>query len=300
MSPIVVLGDVNVDVLSLIKGSINFASDTTSTNRLAIGGSPCNMAAWIAHSGHRPALIADIGRDVLGDWVHEQLATRAIDTSFVAATDGRTGTCVIVVDDQGQRTMFPDFGANLNVELDDSRRQAIAEASVLVMSAYTLMRPETTALAELALTIAIESGTRVVVDAASSAPIRAWGANRVRSYLVRADLVLANDDEIQALTEDGHEAWLHTLPNVIIKHGAGGASWWSQGELHTHIPALEIDVVDTTGAGDALCGGLVAALVGHDDWAGLDDSVRYQALTQAIHTASICCQQLGAWPSAEA
>jgi sugar/nucleoside kinase (ribokinase family) len=192
--------------------------------------------------------------------------------------------------------MFPDFGANLHVHLDEARTQAIREASVLVMSAYTLMRPETVELAEQALEIAIESGTRIVVDAASSAPIRAWGANKVRSFLVRADLVLANDDEIQSLTEDGHETWLHTLPNVIIKHGAGGASWWSQGELHTQIPALEIDVVDTTGAGDALCGGLVAALVGHDDWAELSDAVRFEALTQAIQTASTCCQQVGAWP----
>ena len=297
MSSIVVLGDVNVDVLSLIEGSVNFASDTTATNQLAIGGSPSNMAAWIAHSGKSPALIADIGSDVLGNWIQGQLAAHNVDSAFVSQTQHRTGTCVIIVDDQGQRTMFPDFGANLYVELDQARRQAIQDASVLVMSAYTLMRPETVDLAEQALEIAIESGTRIVVDAASSAPIRAWGAGKVRTFLVRADLVLANDDEISALTDDGHEAWLHTLPNVIIKHGPGGASWWSLGELHTQIPALDIDVIDTTGAGDALCGGLIAALVDEADWTDLSDKIRFNALTQAIATASECCEHVGAWPS---
>lgn len=297
MSSIVVFGDVNVDVLSLIKSSVSFASDTTASNQLAIGGSPSNMAAWIAHCGKAPILIADIGHDVLGKWVNDELGRRAIDVSCVQQTEHRTGTCVIIVDDHGQRTMFPDFGANLYVHLDEARIQAIREASVLVMSAYTLMRPETVALAEQALEIAIASGTRVVVDAASSAPIRSWGANKVRTFLVRADLVLANDDEISALTEGGHEEWLHTLPNVIIKHGPGGASWWSHGELHTQIPALDIEVIDTTGAGDALCGGLVSALVDHDDWTDFSDQERFDALTYAVETASACCQHIGAWPS---
>ena len=297
MSNIVVLGDVNVDVLSVIDGTINFASDTTSVNRLAVGGSPCNMAAWAAHASGNVSLIADVGDDFLGEWVISHLSTCSINTVSIQKVAGRTGTCVIIVDAQGQRTMFPDFGANLNVVLDDERVRAITVASVLVMSAYTFMRPETEKLALQALDIAQASGTRIVIDAASSAPIRSWGAAKVRGFLEQADLVLANDDEIHALTEDGHETWLHTLPNIIIKHGPGGASWWSEGELHTQLPSRQIEVRDTTGAGDALCGGLVARLTSHADWRTISDVDRKSVLEYAIETASTCCTQIGAWPS---
>lgn len=300
MSTIVVLGDVNVDVISVIDGSINFASDTSSINRFAVGGSPCNMAAWAAKASGNVSLIADVGDDFLGGWVINHLSTCSIDTAYIQQVDGRTGTCVIIVDEQGQRTMFPDFGANLDVVLNDDRIRAITIASVLVMSAYTFMRPETQELARQTVEVAQASGTRIVIDAASSAPIASWGPSRVREFLSCADLVLANDDEISALTQDGHESWLHTLPNVVVKHGAGGASWWSNGELHTQLPAQDLTVIDTTGAGDALCGGLVARLVSHGDWDSLTDVDRLEALTFAIATASVCCTQIGAWPSGSA
>lgn len=296
MSNVVVLGDVNVDVLSVIDGTVNFSSDTTSVNRLAVGGSPCNMAAWAAHASSNVSLIADVGNDFLGEWVISHLSTCSIDTASIQKVAGRTGTCVIIVDAQGQRTMFPDFGANLDVVLDEERIRAITIASVLVMSAYTFMRPETEHLAIQAVDIARASGTRIVIDAASSAPIRLWGPDKVRDFLNQADLVFANDDEIQALTEDGHESWLHTLPNIIIKHGPGGASWWSHGDLHARLPAQSFDVIDTTGAGDALCGGLVAKLTHFGDWNALTDSERKESLSFAIATASMCCTQIGAWP----
>ena len=296
MSRIVVLGDVNVDILSVIDGDVNFASDTSSVNRHVVGGSPCNMAAWAVHASANVSLIADVGNDFLGEWVIGHLDSGFIDTQYVNKVDGRTGTCVIIVDANGQRTMFPDFGANLDVALDEARVQAIKVASVLVMSAYTFMRPQTHSLALQALEIAKASSTRVVIDAASSAPIRSWGADRVREFLGQADLVLANDDEIAALTEDGHESWLHSLPNIVIKHGPGGASWWSYGELHTQLPAQDISVVDTTGAGDALCGGLVARMVMFADWEQVSDADRKAALESAISTASECCTHIGAWP----
>ncbi len=297
MSSIVVLGDVNVDILSLISGEINYASDTSAINRLAVGGSPCNMAAWAAHSKAQVTLIADVGNDFLGQWLIDQLHTGSIATELISRTPERTGTCVIIVDDKGQRTMFPDFGANLDMTLDDIRTNAIRDARYLVMSAYTFLRPETQSLALQALEIAKAANTRVVVDAASSAPIRACGAVTVRTYLEQADIVLANDDEIEALIEDGFSNWLQTLPNVIIKHGSEGASWLSRGRLRVELPANDISVVDTTGAGDALCGGLVAALVALPELEALTSEQQQGALQSAIDIASVCCQHIGAWPT---
>lgn len=296
MSSIVVLGDINVDIVSLIDGEVHFNSDTSSINRHVVGGSPCNMAAWIAHSSAGVSLIADVGSDFLGDWALAQISAGLIDTRHIKRNTGRTGTCVIIVDNNGQRTMFPDFGANLVVELDQARVQAIKVASVLVMSAYTFMRPQTQTLALQALEIAKASRTRVVIDAASSAPIRSWGADRVRDFLGQADLVLANDDEIAELTIEGHEAWLKSLPNLVIKHGPDGASWWAYGRKRTQLPAKDVVAVDTTGAGDALCGGLVARIVMFADWSQVSDADRKTALDSAIATASECCTHIGAWP----
>ena len=297
MTSIVVFGDINVDIVSRLSGPVNFESDTNATTRMSVGGSPSNVAAWIAYSGHDVSLLAAVADDDLGTLARHRLAQRGVRTSHIQTImGGHTGTCVIVVDSEGNRTMFPDFGANLQVSLTQPCAAQIRQADILVMSAYTFMRAETQQQAIDVVTLARENDTFVVIDAASSAPIRTVGPQKVRSFLEHADILLANDDEVAALISDGATSWLGSRSNLIIKHGAGGASWWTNGVLITQVPAPRIDVVDTTGAGDALCAGVVGALGSHGSWFDVPVEVKFNALRTAVEIASRCCIQQGAWP----
>ena len=296
MTDIVVLGDINIDVISRINGPINLNSDTKSVNSLTVGGSTCNVASWIASTDVPVTLLAAVGKDMLGEQAITQLKSLGVTTTLLHHdADHATGTCVIVVDNTGQRTMFPDFGANLHFEINRADAEAIKNAKVLIMSAYTFFRAETHALALEALLLAKENGTKVVLDAASSAPIRETGAQLVRDYLSQADLVLANDDEMRELMQ-GDLNWFTTLPNLIHKHGPNGATWYSRGETKAELPAEPIDVVDTTGAGDSLCAGIVSKLVEFDDWQALTNDQCVEVLKYAIHLSALCCSDVGAAP----
>lgn len=296
MTDIVVLGDINIDVISRINGPINLNSDTKSINSLTVGGSTCNVASWIASNDVSVTLLAAVGKDMLGQQATSQLDSLGVNTQLIHHDENHaTGTCVIVVDNVGQRTMFPDFGANLHFEITAADADVIKAAKVLIMSAYTFFRTETHALALESLLLAKENNTKVVLDAASSAPIAETGAALVREYLSQADLVLANDDEMRELMQ-GDLNWFTTLPNLIHKHGPNGATWYSFGTTMAELPAEPIEVVDTTGAGDSLCAGIISKLVEIDNWNELPSGKCEDVLKVGIHLAAQCCSEIGAFP----
>ncbi|CAB4343317.1 MAG: hypothetical protein F2839_06270 [Actinobacteria bacterium] len=297
MTHISVFGDVNVDVVSMLNGPLNLESDTRVNTRMSIGGSPCNMAAWIAQCMQPVSLLGCVGDDALGQYVKTQLGRKNIKSDLVALLPGeRTGTCVILVDDQGRRTMLPDFGANLVFKLTDHISDRIRVSDVLVMSAYTYLRQETRELAAHIINVARENDVPIVIDAASSAPILEMGAVNARRFLDQADIIFANDDEMAALTSDLPQGWLGSIPNIVIKHGARGASWWSNGQIVSKRPARKTTVVDTTGAGDALLAGVVSALAGAKMFIDIPQEIKAEALDYGLVVASKCCAQVGAWP----
>ncbi|MGA0003839.1 MAG: carbohydrate kinase family protein, partial [Candidatus Nanopelagicales bacterium] len=113
-SKICVIGDINVDVITLLSGPLQKNTDTTSTNAITLGGSTCNVAVWLTHLDVNVDLVSAIGDDVLGSWVITQLQAFGVsDASIRTVANNRTGTCVILVDETGARSMMPDFGANL-------------------------------------------------------------------------------------------------------------------------------------------------------------------------------------------
>jgi sugar/nucleoside kinase (ribokinase family) len=164
------------------------------------------------------------------------------------------------------------------------------------MSAYTFMRPESNKFAQDVLESVSNSNARMVIDAASSSPIEKTGADKVRKYLSRADLVLANEDEFAALEKDAPENWTAQFQNLILKRGPRGALWLHRGQEVASVRAEEVKVIDTTGAGDAFAAGLISQLRSRPDWDNLGDVDYAQSLLVASHTAAENCKTLGATP----
>jgi sugar/nucleoside kinase (ribokinase family) len=296
-SKICVIGDINVDVITLLSGPLQKNTDTTSVNAITLGGSTCNIAVWLTHLGVETDLVGAIGDDVLGTWVITQLQAFGVsDKNIRTITNNRTGTCVIMVDESGARSMMPDFGANLVQGVDQELENLISESDIVVMSAYTFLRPESRKFALDVLESVENSNARMVIDAASSSPITNAGPDKVRKYLVRADLVLANEDEFAVLAVGAPEDWTSEFKNLIVKRGERGALWLSKGQEVASVKAEEVKVLDTTGAGDAFCAGLLSQLRLRSNWENLADVDYAHSLLVASHTAGENCKTLGATP----
>lgn len=296
-SKICIIGDINVDVITLLSGPLQKNTDTTSVNAITLGGSTCNVAVWLTHLGVTVDLVGAIGEDVLGTWVITQLQAFGVsDENIRTIAQNRTGTCVILVDETGARSMMPDFGANLVQGVDQGIEKLIQESDIVAMSAYTFLRPESRKFALDILECVENSNARMVIDAASSSPIEITGADKVRKYLARADLVLANEDEFAALASDAPADWTTEFRNVIVKRGERGALWLYKGKEVASVKAEPVKVLDTTGAGDAFCAGLLSQLRLRDNWDNLGDVDYAQSLLVASHTAAENCKTLGATP----
>ena len=239
---LVVLGDVMVDVVARVAGPLARGSDTPARVSVSGGGSAANVAAWAAALGTQVALVCRVGDDDRGRAAIAEL--RGVDVKATFDRERPTGTCVVLVEPSGERTMLPDPGAN------DAPLREIPLGDHLHVVGYALLRdgPRESALA--AIERARGAGMTVSVDPSSWALIR-------EGAIPDVDLLLPNEREASVLG-DGRE--------MVVKLGARGARW---GDVA--VPAVPVEVVDTTGAGDAFAAGfLCARLAGADPRSSLE------------------------------
>jgi len=110
--PVVVVGDVAVDVLVRPAGDVQSGTDTAARVRIAGGGAGANTAAWLAHLGVPVMLVARVGADAAGREQAEALAHLGVRCAFTVDPDSPTGTVVAVIAPDGERAMLTDRGAN--------------------------------------------------------------------------------------------------------------------------------------------------------------------------------------------
>jgi sugar/nucleoside kinase (ribokinase family) len=263
---VVAVGDLMVDVVAAAAAPLAHASDTEARVRWTGGGAAANVVAWLAEQGVGVALVARAGDDVAGRGAVAELREAGVDVHVGVDGARATGTCVVVIGADGERTMLPDRGANLALAPDDLPAQLFTRGNHLHLSGYVLLHDGPRAAGLVALDHAREAKMTISIDPASAAPLRAAGVERVLEWIAGADTLLPNLDEARVLTgEDDPEAAARALAaraharEVVVTLGPGGALW-TDGTAVVRVPAPPVaDVVDTTGAGDAFAAGWLAA-----------------------------------------
>jgi len=279
---VLVVGDIVTDVVVLTATELAHGSDTPAEIRLTGGGAAANTAAWLAEAGTAVTLVARVGDDAAGRERCAELTAAGVDPAVAVDLEAPTGTIVVLVTADGERTMLPDRGANLRLsptDVDAGLAAALAarpSATHLHLSGYALLDPGSRAAGLHALAAARGAGLTVSVDAASAAPLAAVGPAAFRGWIDGVELLLANSDEAAVLGSgepvlsgraeaEGSAAsadeLLRTATNVVIKLGAAGALWRSAGGRYA-APAEAVRTVDSTGAGDAFAAGLLTAWLG--------------------------------------
>jgi len=136
--PVICLGDVMVDVLAQLPGPLALGSDVAAPIRLSPGGSAANTVAWLAALGTPVTLIGRVGDDDAGTRIHRELVAAGITDRLQIDWDQPTGTCIVLVDASGERTMIPDPGANGMLRSSQFIANDFAPTRHLHVSGYAL------------------------------------------------------------------------------------------------------------------------------------------------------------------
>jgi ribokinase len=261
------LGDLLLDIVVKLAKPLAEGDDTHADTRVGGGGQAANVAAWAAALGAEARFIGKRGADAAGELVEADLLRRAVDVLGPPPT-GRNGVVVSLVELDGSRTMVSDRGVAPELAPEELEEEWFARCEALHVSGYSLMREPIGTAAERAVELARAAGARISVDLSSVNVIRDFGAERLgeRVARIRPDVVFGNEAE--------HEELPVSSQSRIVKRGAAGATI-DGGDY----PAVPGDVVDTTGAGDALAAGY---LVGGPQ--------------AAMEAAARCVAKLGAMP----
>ena len=291
MGAILCIGDIMLDVVTRINQDINVGSDTKAQISTHGGGAAANVATWLGHLGADVYLVARVGEDAAGATVLAELDKYKVKHGNQIIKGGRTGVVVVLVDKNGERTMFPDSGANSGIGLSDLPN--LDTFSTAYISAYALINPKSRTGVIKIIEELRKSNILIVFDPATVGALKEVGKEEVLNWLLGVDLLLMNLEEADYLTQEKDpevaiEKLLQFSKTVVIKLGKDGAIAKTRGEDLYRISALPSNVVDTTGAGDSFAAGFISSWQSNGDLNA--------ALNAGTELAAKCVAHIGARP----
>jgi sugar/nucleoside kinase (ribokinase family) len=289
---VVVIGDLLYDLLARLDGDVALGTDTFTEISVSGGGSGANAAAWLTTSGIETHFVGRVGDDVFGEFLEAELEGAGVEVHLARDPSLATGKVFVLVDSSGERTMITDRGAVEGLRPRDVPGSLLGEGHLHLVG-YTFSGGSRRETAIEAFGSARESGMTVSVDPSAVPMLEDVGPEHFLEWTSGADLCLPNLEEgaLLAGTEDPGriaETLLTNYQAVVLKLGADGALYADARGEHARVPAAPARVTDTTGAGDALCAGFLAAWL-----AGIDPT---QALWRGVELASRAVERVGGRP----
>jgi sugar/nucleoside kinase (ribokinase family) len=254
----VVCGDVINDILVKPLDGVVHGSDTISVISARPGGSAANQAAWMAHLGLDVVFAGRCGARDAG-YHRGELERFGVRTRLAADPVAETGSIVIMVSPDGERTMFTDRGANLGLTRADVPAGLLDGAAALHLTGYTFFAEPLRAVALSLIADARVRGLPVTMDPGSAAFLAMLAEGEFLSWTSGAAVCFPNVDEAAILTgaEPDPVVMAKRLTKyygiVVLKLGAGGCVLAVPGEEPVQVAAAPVAARDTTGAGDAFC-----------------------------------------------
>jgi sugar/nucleoside kinase (ribokinase family) len=265
---VLVVGDVINDILVEAAGPIVAGQDNPAAIRTRPGGSAANQAAWLGWTG---ADVSFAGRVGIADaeFHRAELARFGVRAHLAADEIAATGSIVVLVGADGERTFVTDRGANLRLAAADVPAGLLEGAALLHLTGYTFFEPGPREVALGLIARARSRGIPFSVDSGSAAFLANLAPGEFLRWTDGAAACFANRDEATVLArsagvpaaaaEEVASFLTRHFGAVVIKLGADGALLATAGAGARHFPARPATVRDTTGAGDAFCAGFLAA-----------------------------------------
>jgi ribokinase len=268
------LGDLLLDVIVRAPGPLAAGADTSVETRVASGGQAANVASWVVELGEQARFIGKQADDAAGFLVRSLVEQRGVELAG-PRVEGKTGVVVSLVGADGDRSMATDRGIAPELRAEELEAAWFEGCRWLHLSGYSLLADPIAGAALAAARLARDGGARVSVDLSSWSAIRARGPQVFRTSLeeLAADVVFANEPEWELV---GGAYGLGET--AVVKRGSRGVAVLGPGGTEEH-SAVGSEVVDTTGAGDALAAGFIVG-----------------GIELGLEAAACCVAQLGAVP----
>ncbi len=258
------IGDVMLDVITKIAvmpDKINYGSDTPSKISTHGGGAAGNVASWLTRTNARATIVGHVGDDAAGSALMSEFDALGVHHENLMVDKGSSGVVVVLVDPTGERTMFPDNGANSGLKIGDLPE--LDGYNAVYLSGYSPLDPLSRPGVLAMITKIKAAGLPIYFDPASVGGMMEVSLDEVKSWIRLMDVILLNEEEAIYLTgetdpEQALEALLQECETVVIKRGSLGAIGKTRGSILVSVPATSTEVVDTTGAGDSFAAGFIA------------------------------------------
>ena len=290
MKKILCIGDLALDVIAQLKESINYGNDTASRISTHPGGQAANVSTWITRTHSKAQLVARVGNDPVGFALISDLDKYGVEHLNLMRSGRPTGVVVILVDSNGERTMFPDNGANADLEVTDL--PPLEDIDGAYLSGYALLdfRSRDSVLAMIKKINA--AGIPIFFDPTTTGAMKIVSREDVLTWVGLMDGILLNAEEALYLggssdIGEAEESLKKYTPLVVIKLGSRGARAVFHDES-AKVPAVTTNVVDTTGAGDSFAAGFIPM------W--LETRDLEKALSAGTSLAAKCVATVGARP----
>ncbi|MBI1349076.1 adenosine kinase [bacterium] len=253
------------------------------------GGSAANTIAGVVDFGGTAAYAAKVGHDELGEFFLNDLRNLGVKIEVPSAV-GQTGTSVILITEDAQRTMLTHLGLSATLGPDDITAEQIARAKYVYVEGYLFTGESTKQAAIKAMRLAKEQGVKVAFTISDPFLV---GMHRELFWELIADsvdLLFCNLEEARSLTGqtdpvDCAQKIHHHAADVALTLGAEGSLLMHAGQV-TPVEGVSVSAVDTTGAGDMYAAGILYGITNGLSWK--------QAGHLASHAAGRVVSQMGA------
>ena len=288
---ILCIGDIMLDVTVLLNRPIVEGLETRARISTQGGGAAANVASWLSHNKTNSYLVTRVGDDSAGRTVLAELDAFGVEHSNNIIPNTNTGVVVVIVGAEGERTMFPDSGANSGLGLSDL--PDLSQFSAVYLSAYSLINAESRSGVLEIIAEINRANLPIILDPATVGVLMEVGVKAANEWLSFIDTIILNEEESHFLTGsknpvDAAAQLLNQVKTVVIKRGSNGALGQTQGGQLVQVEARKTTVVNTTGAGDAFAAGFISV------WA--ENGPLIDALESGTNLAAKCVALVGARP----
>jgi ribokinase len=228
----------------------------------ACGGSAANTAVGLARLGCKVGYIGKVGCDREGDLLLQDFHAEGVDTAGTIRTEqGKSGSVLGFVDKKGARALYIDSGVNDTIMLNEVNARYASRAQFLHLTSFV---GEKSFQTQKKLLDAISSSIKVSLD--PGALYARKGFEALEPILRRTYVMMPNAIELELLTGKvdyckGADLMVgRGVKIVAVKLGSDGCYVTDGKERHL-IEPVKVEVVDTTGAGDAFCAGFLYGLI---------------------------------------
>ncbi len=228
------------------------------------GGSCANVLRTVSRLGGKSCYSSAVGDDSEGDAFIQGLLDAGVEDRCARLPGKATGTSVILVSADGERTMNTHLGACREYAPEHVPHADIESSRMFFTTAYIWDTPNQIEAIETALGTARAAGCRIAIDLADPFAVDR-SRQRILEHVERGlDVVFANAEEAKIMTglgvEDAARKLAQTIRIAVVTDGVNGA-FIVNDQHEVHVPANKVKVVDTTGAGDCFAAGFLYGLI---------------------------------------